>query len=298
MRRAVIVQYATLCVIWSSTWKAIEFGTIPNAPLLSAGIRFAVAGLVALALALLQGKPRATWRDVQETRGLGFWSYAATYGLIYWAEQRIPSGVAAVLYCITPMLVAWHYRADATEARGPLYFAGALIALIGVALLLQRQLGYGRGSFLGGLAIVVAAQTTAIGTARGKVLRETMEPLWLTALPMLWGAAMFFTMSVMTERWPREVPSWKTLAAIGYLAVIGSTLAFAMYFSLLATVSATSLSLIALIIPAGAVLLGAALGEPLEGWAFWGGIALVLVGLSATLWDAMRGAPQGRPQAT
>ena len=97
MRRGAIwSSYALLVVIWSSTWVAIKFGLEETPPLLGAGIRFCVAGLVLLGIAAALRRSLRT--DALLAGVLALLPFAVAYGLIYWGEQHIPSGLAAVLY--------------------------------------------------------------------------------------------------------------------------------------------------------------------------------------------------------
>src|SRR3954470_5994482 len=95
-RGAVYTLYACLVLIWSSTWVAIKIGLEDLPPLLGAGIRFTLAGVGLLALAGATGRPLRTAPRL--TAVLALLPFAAAYGLIYWGEQYVPSGLAAVLF--------------------------------------------------------------------------------------------------------------------------------------------------------------------------------------------------------
>jgi drug/metabolite transporter (DMT)-like permease len=103
-RAAVIGLYAGLVIIWSSTWVAIKIGLEDCPPLLGAGIRFAAAGLVLLAFAAARGRSLRT--DARLAGILALMPFALAYGLVYWGEQHIPSGLAAVLFGILPLYTA------------------------------------------------------------------------------------------------------------------------------------------------------------------------------------------------
>src|SRR3954469_21377929 len=103
-RPAVWSLYALLVAIWSSTWVAIKIELEDTPPLLGAGVRFALAGAGLLALPALQGRPLRTDRMLAAIPPA--LPFAGTYGLIYWAEQYVPSGLAAVLFGVLPIYVA------------------------------------------------------------------------------------------------------------------------------------------------------------------------------------------------
>ena len=96
--------YALLVLVWSSTWVTIKIGLEDLPALLGAGIRFALAGAGLLAYAALRRRPLGTDRLLATV--LGVLPFATTYGLIYWAEQHIPSGLTAILFGVLPLYVA------------------------------------------------------------------------------------------------------------------------------------------------------------------------------------------------
>ena len=96
--------YAVLVLIWASTWVSIKSGLEDLPPLLGAGIRFVLAGAMLLAWTVARRRPLGT--DLRLALILGALPFATTYGLIYWAEQHVPSGLAAVLFGALPLYVA------------------------------------------------------------------------------------------------------------------------------------------------------------------------------------------------
>src|SRR3954447_6915925 len=148
-RPAVWSLYALLVAIWSSTWVAIKVGLGDTPPLLGAGVRFALAGVGLLLLARVSGRSLRT--DLVLASVLGVLPFAVTYGLIYWSEQYVPSGLAAVLFGVLPIYVALiasvALRDEPLRAR----------LLVGVALA------------LGGL-VVAFSESVALGSERYAVV--------------------------------------------------------------------------------------------------------------------------------
>ena len=103
-RPLVWTLYGCLIAIWSSTWVAIKIGLEDLPPLLGAGIRFGLAGLGLLVIARVMGRPLRT--DARLAAVLALLPFAAAYGLIYWGEQYVPSGLAAVLFGVMPLYSA------------------------------------------------------------------------------------------------------------------------------------------------------------------------------------------------
>ncbi len=216
---------------------------------------------------------------------LGVEAYSVAYGALYLAEQRIPSGTAAVLYCIAPLVVGLLSQRIAGESRGPRYFLGSSASLAGVAILLADGIDRSRDAFTGTLLALTGAVSGSFGTVRAKRLRAEIDPVWMTALSMLAGGPILGLAAWGTEPWPSAAPPAQTWLAMGYLIFVGSSLAFGLFYSLMNTFRATTLSMITLITPVGAVLIGIGSGEPLVAVRFIVGSCAALGGLGYALTD-------------
>src|SRR5215210_1044684 len=141
-RSLVFGLYAMLALIWSSTWVAIKIGLEDCPPLLGAGIRFAAAGLVLLALTAARGRSLRT--DHRLAALLAVFPFALAYGLVYWGEQYVPSGLAAVLFGVLPLYVALLGAAFLPDQplRGRVV-AGVLVAMGGLALAFAESIDLG-----------------------------------------------------------------------------------------------------------------------------------------------------------
>src|SRR4051794_21918039 len=165
-RGAALGLYALLVLIWSSTWVAIKIGLEDSPALLGAGIRFAVAGSALLAFAAVRRRPLRTDRAL--ALALGLLPFALTYGLVYWGEQYIPSGLTAVLFGVMPLYTALLGAAlladEPLRARLP---GGVPLAICGLALAFAESLkrGSGSGAALGAVAVVLSP----VGAARGNI---------------------------------------------------------------------------------------------------------------------------------
>src|SRR5919198_6747815 len=141
-RAAVWSLYALLVAIWSSTWVAIKVGLEDTPPLLGAGVRFALAGVGLLLLARLCGRSLSTDRVLAAV--LAVLPFAGTYGLIYWGEQYVPSGLAAVLFGVLPIYVA--LIASVALHDEPLrarLFGGVALALAGLVAAFGESVALG-----------------------------------------------------------------------------------------------------------------------------------------------------------
>ena len=280
-RAAVWSLYALLVAIWSSTWVAIKVGLEDTPPLLGAGVRFALAGVGLLVLARVRGRSLSTDRVLASV--LAVLPFAATYGLIYWGEQYVPSGLAAVLFGVLPIYVALiasvALRDEPLRAR--LLF-GVALALCGLVLAFSESVALGDSRFavVAALACVVAPLGGAIGNVTTKRRGAGVDALVLNGWAGVGGGVLLLVASALSENWSGASWTVGAVGAIVYLAVFGTALAFVTLTRLLAELPAVTMSFIALLLPFGALAFGALVyGEPLT-VAELGGAALVAAGIA------------------
>ena len=283
-RSLVWTLYALLVAIWSSTWVAIKIGLEDLPPLLGAGIRFALAGVGLLAVARLLGRPLRT--DARLAAVLALMPFAAAYGLIYWGEQYVPSGLAAVLFGVMPLysavLASMMLAGEPLRARLVL---GIAIALAGLSLAFGEtlELGEGRYALAAAIACAAAPLASAIGNVAIKRDGGPLDAVVLNGWAMLAGGALLLAVSALSEAW--EITwSARAVGSVAYLAVIGSAVPFVTLTILLRELPAVTMSYITLLLPFGALAFGAALyDEPVTAPAV-AGAALVASGLLVAQW--------------
>jgi drug/metabolite transporter (DMT)-like permease len=286
MSRALVwSSYALLVGIWSSTWVAIKVGLGDTPPLLGAGVRFCVAGVGLLVLARLWGRPLRT--DAPLASILAALPFAATYGLIYWSEQYVPSGLAAVLFGVLPIYVA--LIASVALHDEPLrarLFLGVVLALGGLVLAFSESvaLGDSRYAVVAALACVAAPLGAAIGTVMTKRRGARLDATVLNGWAAAGGGVLLLLASAAGESWSDASWTASALGSIGYLAVVGTALAFVTLTRLLRELPAVTMSFISLLLPFGALVFGALIeGEPLT-FAELAGAALVAAGIAVAQW--------------
>ena len=294
-RPLVWTLYACLVAIWSSTWVAIKIGLEDLPPLLGAGIRFAIAGLGLLAIARLMGRPLRT--DSRLAGVLALLPFGAAYGLIYWGEQYVPSGLAAVLFGVMPLYSA--VLASLALAGEPLrarLLLGIAVALAGLSLAFGETLELGEGRFALAAAIACAAAplASAIGNVAIKRTGGALDAVVLNGWAMLAGGALLLAVSALAEAW--EV-TWSAgaVGSIAYLAVIGSAVPFVTLTILLRELPAVTMSYVTLLLPFGALAFGAALYDEVVTLPAVAGAALVACGLLVAQWRVI---PRRRPAPT
>ena len=285
-RGLVWTLYAILVVIWSSTWVAIKIGLEDVPPLLGAGIRFALAGAGLLAVARLMGRPLHTHARLAGV--LALMPFATAYGLIYWGEQYVPSGLAAVLFGIMPLYSATLAALFlAGEPMRPRLLAGIVVALAGLSLAFGEtlELGHSRYALAAAIACAAAPFASAIGNVAIKRDGGALDAVVLNGWAMLAGGALLLAVSALGEAW--EVTwSSRAIGSIAYLAVIGSAVPFVTLTILLRELPAVTMSYITLLLPFGALAFGAALYDEAVTLPAVAGAALVAAGLAVAQWRA------------
>jgi drug/metabolite transporter (DMT)-like permease len=278
------VWYAALCLIWGSTWLVIKVGYGGLGPFTVAALRFLLAGALLTPMVPSLG---ARW-----PRGLEEWTLVAfvgvvlfglDYGLIYWAEQFLDSGLTAILFAVLPLLtIACAHLYLPGDRMTPRKLSGALLAFAGVALLFgdRIQLDAATGPMLAVLASALCAAVAAVASKRHGA---RIHPAALNGPAMLVGGVVLLGAALAAGedmRFPRDTATW---GAIAYLAIAGSIVTFLIYFALLKTWSVTSLSFISVFTPAIALALGfVVLDERPTQWTV-AGAGLILVGVTLAL---------------
>ena len=278
-RSLVLGLYALLVLIWSSTWVAIKIGLEDAPPLLGAGIRFAAAGLALLVVAAIQRRPLRT--DWLLAAVLALAPFGFAYGLVYWGEQYVPSGLAAVLFGIMPLYTALLAGVLLPEEplRAPLV-VGVLIGIGGLALafLESVELGSDRAA-IGAAALALAPLGAAVGSVSQKRRGAKLDAVVLNGWAMAVGGVLLLLDSAFGEDWGEAVWSAESVGSIAYLALFGSAVAFVTLTVLLRHLTAQAISFLTMLLPFGALVFGATLyDEPITVRAL-AGAALVATGL-------------------
>lgn len=288
-----------LCFIWGSTWLVIKIGLADLPPFLAAGLRFTLAPLLLLALARARGVrfPRSR-RAHLGLLGLGLTGFGISYGVVYWGEQVIPSGLTAVLFATHPLFVLLLAHGLIPDERITLRRAsGVAIGFFGVVLIFGSDLQTVHPRAAGVAAIMLLSPLAAgAGNVAIKRWASRVHPFNLTILPMAYGAAALLLTSLATEDWGAARWSPVAIGSIAYLAVLGSAVAFVVYYTLLQQVAVTTLALLSYVYPVVAVALGyLVLGEVL-GPRTLAGAACILAGIMIATWRRRR-SPAPLPEA-
>ena len=280
-----LALYTLLCLIWGSTWLVIKVGYGGLGPLNVAALRFLVAGLVLVPVGSVLGvrwpRGQTEWRLVIF---VGLTLFAGDYGLIYWAEQYLDSGLTAIVFAMLPLVtIALAHVYMPGDPITPGRLAGTSLAFAGVAALFADRVRLDASQLGPMLGVVGGTVCAAAGSIGSKRYGGALHPAALNAPSMLVGAAALAVVSLLVGdgfALPRASGTW---LAILYLALAGSVVTFLIYFSLLKTWNVTSLSFISVFTPALALILGFVfLGERPTRWTVAGAV-LILAGVTLAL---------------
>lgn len=277
-----ILGYLLICVVWGTTWLAIKVSIFTLPPFFSAGVRFTIASL--LILAILKFRKYKYRFDLRETIFLlliGLGSFSVPYGLVYWAEGRITSGLTAVTFAVMPFFVAILSRLFLkTEHLSFWKIFGILLGFSGLVVIFGGDLKVGSLGAAGGILAVAVSAFLNAGVAVGvKKHGRHIDPVYINLIPMSLGAITLLGTSFFIEDWSALKFTLPVVAAIAYLAVFGSVVAFVIYFYLLKHMSVVLLSMTSFITPILAIASGALiLGEKFPSGTLMGS-AMILGGV-------------------
>jgi drug/metabolite transporter (DMT)-like permease len=262
------VLLLALGAAWGGSYLFIKIGISEIPPLTFVALRLSLGALIMLALLRVLGHsvPR-TWPPWRRFAVMGFLSGAVPWTLISWGEQYISSGLAALLQATMPIFtVIIAYFAVADETMKPTKILGVVVGFVGVGFLMLPDLRQGiRASLLGQLAIVASSASYAAGAIFARKELRGQSPLVSTMGQLATGALMMLPISLMNGRPFDLVPSARAIGSLLALTVLGTVLAYVIYYVLIERTSATFVSTVTYIIPVNGLLLGAlVLGEPLD----------------------------------
>ncbi|HZI49542.1 MAG TPA: EamA family transporter [Pyrinomonadaceae bacterium] len=277
------IVWLILCGIWGSTWLFIKLGLNDLPPLTFAGIRFLFASSILVAIILARGvrwpRKRNEWLVIAV---VGWLQFSLNYGLVFWGEQRIPSGLAAVLQSTFPafgLVIAHFYLPE--ERITPKKLIGVLLGITGVGIVFSDQLSFaGKAALAGSVALVLSAVCGSYGNVLVKAYGTQIDPFVLAAGQMLCGFPPLLALGIATEGNPFHF-HWTLTAvvALAYLIIVGSVIAFTLFYWLVRHMDVINTMLISLVTPVVAMLLGMIVLHEKFNWRLFAGAACIISGI-------------------
>jgi drug/metabolite transporter (DMT)-like permease len=267
---AIWAALITVYVVWGSTYLGIRFAIESLPPFTMGGVRFVFAGAALYAWRRARGDVAPSVREWRSAAIVGLLLLAGGSGSVVWAEQRIASGVAALLVAMVPL---WMVLIDMVRPGGhrPGWRAGlgVLTGFAGVALLIRpTQAAGSAGSvdLVGAAAVMLGSLLWSIGSLYNRTAQLPASPLLATSMEMLAGGAGLLLLGTLTGEWARlDVGgiSARSLLALAYLVAVGAWVGYSAYTWLLRVAPTPLVSTYAYVNPLIAIVLGHVLaGEP------------------------------------
>jgi drug/metabolite transporter (DMT)-like permease len=261
-----LLAFSIIYFVWGSTFLAIRIGVREVPPFLLAAMRFVVAGLVLYGWMLARGERSPGARQWASAFLLAVLIFVFDYGLLFWAEQRVPSGVAAVVLATIPVFMALsEIILLGTQKLTVRLVLALLIGIAGVAALMSHTLDVGEVPVdtAGAVALIVAAISWSIAAALTRKLPLPPSKVMSSGVQMLAGGIMLGLSAAALGEFRNFHPSTVSAAAwwsLTYLIVAGSIVAFTAYVWLIHHESPTKVGTYAYVNPVVAVLVGYFLG--------------------------------------
>lgn len=277
----------TIYIVWGSTYMAIAVVVREMPPFVAGCLRFLVAGVVMGGIAYAYDRPRVwpTRRQWLDYSVIGILFLGFGNGLVMWAEQRVPSGIAALVVATVPL---WVTLVDGLRPGGQQWTVGGWIAvvlgLVGVGLIARPEPGIGVAHLAGIAALQTAAISWTLGAVYSQALPAKLPVFTASAIEMLaGGAALVVESRLAGEDWGRlATASGTAWGALLYLVIFGSLVGFTAFAYCLSELPAGVVTTYAYVNPVVAVTLGTLLlSEPLSAHLL-GGAAFILVAVILT----------------
>ena len=282
-RWKILLAFAIIYLVWGSTFLAIRVGVREVPPFLLAGMRFFTAGIVLYAWMRAKGTASPTRREWGAASFLALLIFVFDYGLLFWAEKRVPSGIAAVMMATIPVFMALAEILFLRTQKLTMRLGSALlVGICGVAVLVSRSAGLGEAAIdtSGAVALLVSAISWSLAAILTRKLSLPESKVMSSGSQMLAGGILLIIASAILGEFKafdvRAVSSGAWLALL-YLIVAGSIIAFTAYVWLIHHESPTKVGTYAYVNPVVAVLLGYFLGGEGLGARTVVGTLLVLV---------------------
>ena len=273
-----LIVWLLLCPIWGSTWIFIKLGLADLPPISFAALRFTVACLLLFPIVLFQGfklpKEKGVWKIIIIC---GLLQFSFNYGLLFWGEQHISSGLAAVLQATIPAFGLILARIYVGEKITGLKIISIALGLLGVTVIFYEQLSLnGTLALLGSLAVVVGAFGASYASVLTKAKLHGLNPATIVFVQMLIGHLPLWIIGLYKEGNPLNF-HWtnQAIICVVYLAIMGSIVAFWLYYWLLSKIDVTKAMMIAFVTPLVAIFIGSFYGEHLNFQALLGGILIL-----------------------
>ena len=255
-----LLAFAAIYFVWGSTYLAIRYAVETIPPLLMMGTRSLVAGVIIVTWSRMRGDAGPKAEHFPALFIIGAMFFLVGHGLLAWAEQTVPSGLAALLVASEPAWIALiESVVVGSYTLGVRGIAGLILGFVGMVLLVlpAGDFGTGNTNLIGAAAVVVGALSWSGGAVYSRVAKLPSSPMMTAGLEIIIGGALLLVAgTIFGEFGELHAVSIRSLLSLFYLILFGSVVTFTAYVWLLSRISATRVSTHTYANPVIAVLLG------------------------------------------
>jgi len=284
-RKEKITAYAAwgaVCLFWGTTYLAIRIGVRTVPPALFGGLRFLTAGLIFLAYLRWKGHGFPGRREFLDMVVVGIALLVISNGLVIWAEQWVPSSIAALLVATLPFWMAGFEAASPSGERlTPRKVLGIVVGFIGLLILFLPEIktAFNSAYLKGVLTIIFAPLCWSAGSVYSKSRPAKSHPLMAAATQMIVAGILLMLIGSLFGEWQRFSLNPEGIAALAYLIVFGSIVGYGSFIYALAKLPATKVSMYAYVNPVIAVIMGWLILDERMDWSVVLATAVVLLGV-------------------
>ena len=280
-----VATLGLLTLVWGTTWAAITISLRGIPPFTGVALRFAIASTMLIGYARVMGIPLAATNQRERRLRLlhALLSFCVSYGIVFWVEQWVPSGLTSVLFATFPLLVVvMAHFALPREQMNRLVLFGSCLGFGGIAVIFAEDLELLGGPMvaLASVVMLISPLVSATVSVAVKKWGSGMHPVPFNAMAMVFATGIMGAVAVIVEHDRPVVFDPGPVAALLYMAIAGTAITFPLYFWLLEHMEARQVALIAYGTPVVALFIGVVyMGEPMT-VRTWVGSAMVVLGVA------------------
>jgi len=255
----IVLGYIIISLIWGSTWIAIRFGLDSLTPLIASGLRFLAASVfIFIFMKYKKVNLQTDSLSIKLYFFLGVFSYFIPFGLVYWGEQYVASGLASIIFATFPfMVMLFSFLFLKSEVIDTSKFIGAVVGFLGIYFIFSDDISIKfDDNFSGMIAILLSSILQAGSAVTIKKYGKHLNPISMNLLPVLFGGILLVLSGILTEDLSKLIFNSKAIFSVVYLALFGTLITFTIYYWLLKKINIVILSLSSFITPIIAVFLG------------------------------------------
>jgi drug/metabolite transporter (DMT)-like permease len=276
MKSRIILAMVVMSVVWGSTWMAIRVLVIAVPPMHSASLRFLLASVILLPFIQFKKLRWPTGRGLRATLILSLTMIAVPSALTFWSEQRLSSGLTALIFGAMPLMTAILMPWMAGRSVPRAAWQAMIVGLGGMGLVLSGAISTSLWQAVGALAVIAAVALYAGSSVYAKEALQGVHPFVSTAIQFFLGGIWLAVGSLLFERGRPSMWSTQAIVALIFLSIFASALSFTLYYWLLHHIEAYQLTSLQLVMPIIAISEGAVFMREAVPWTMIVGAGVVL----------------------